>query len=190
MTKGLFKSCNRKNKLYEIFLQNKTVRNERVYKDYKNKLTSLVQFARRQYYVVILDRCKGNAKERWKVLNGIVNRNVKSSVQEEFYDKNKTVVTNKQEKCDGFNKFFVNVGSSLAKSNKAVNNLPDVRTYMGSPNNSSMYVRKITEKELLNIVNTLRPKTSKDCYGLNMDVVKKNWFHILLSHSHMRVICR
>ena len=37
MTKGLYKSCNRKNKLYEIFLRNRTAKNERVYKCYKNK---------------------------------------------------------------------------------------------------------------------------------------------------------
>lgn len=69
MTTGLQKTCQRKNVLYLTFIKNRTSENERDYKMYKNKLTSLLRTQKKLYYNKVFENSKNNIKQTWNVIN-------------------------------------------------------------------------------------------------------------------------
>ena len=54
ISKGLKKSSKQKQKLYIKFLKNKSIQNERIYKDYKHLFEKLTKKAKQAYYQSIL----------------------------------------------------------------------------------------------------------------------------------------
>ena len=54
MTNGLVNSCKKKNRLYKMFLKIPNLQNETLYKDYKNKLTSIMRKAEKKYCIKLL----------------------------------------------------------------------------------------------------------------------------------------
>ena len=172
ITKGLKKSCNRKNKLYLNFIKNRTEQNEKKYKTYKNKLTAILRYSERDYYNELLDKHKTNIKQTWQVLNQVIRKgNETSQVNTVFKDDRKLTVTDKTKVADLFNDFFVGVGPNLANS-LPVNNSTHVQDYLQNKVDHSLFLHKVDEQELQNIVNGLKPKTSTDYNGLDMRIVK------------------
>ena len=53
MTNGLFKSINKKHRLYKNFLTNPTQKKKNIFTKYKNKLTNLLRIAKADYYYSI-----------------------------------------------------------------------------------------------------------------------------------------
>ena len=56
LTKSLINACKKKNKLYRDFVKNGCKKAEEKYKKYKNKLTSVIKFAEKQYYSDVLEK--------------------------------------------------------------------------------------------------------------------------------------
>ena len=67
-TLGLRNACKKKNMLYRRFLQNRRI-NETKYKVYKNKLTTILRLAEKEYYDKLLEKNKCNVKLMWHTLN-------------------------------------------------------------------------------------------------------------------------
>ena len=68
-----FKKCMYKKKhLYIGFLKNKTEENER---RYKNKLTAILKYCKKDYYANFLTKHKNNITQIWKTLNTITKGN-------------------------------------------------------------------------------------------------------------------
>ena len=68
LTKGILKSCKKKNKLNRDFVKYRTVNAEKKYKAYKNKLTTIMRRAKKDNYTNLLMENKSNIKRMWKVL--------------------------------------------------------------------------------------------------------------------------
>ena len=116
LSKGLLNACKKKNQLYKIYVKTKSKKMLDNYKRYKNKLTSITRVEEKKYYTVSLSKCTNNVKATWKILNNIITK--KNSVNlfpDKFYE-NGVEITNKIDIANGFNKFFVNVGPTLAKN--------------------------------------------------------------------------
>lgn len=67
---------------------------------------------------------------------------------------------------NNFNKFFVSVGPKL------VEEIPDPLS-SEDWNENSMFLTAVEEKEIVNIVNKCKYKTSTDCNEIDMKTVKK-----------------
>lgn len=78
MTKGILKSCNKKNKLYRNLIKYWTVNAEKRYKAYKNKLTSTISHAKKNYYTSLLVENKNNIKGMWKVARDVIGNKMNS----------------------------------------------------------------------------------------------------------------
>ena len=74
MTNGLKNACRKKNLLYKDFLKTRTNVSEEKYKKSKNKLTAILRLCEKQYFTELLEINKGNMKETWKILNGLINK--------------------------------------------------------------------------------------------------------------------
>ena len=68
----------------------------------------------KNYNTKLLELNKGNLKETWKLLNSIINTKKKTmQVGNEFENKGESITGN-EHIANAFNKYFVNVGPSLA----------------------------------------------------------------------------
>ena len=71
---GLKNACRKKNQLYKEFLKSRTIVSEEKYtKYYLKKLTAILRRCEKQYFTELLEINKGNMKETWKILNGLIN---------------------------------------------------------------------------------------------------------------------
>ena len=87
--------------------------NETKYKVYKSKLNGLLRKSEREHYV-FFEENKHNLKKSWSLLKEIINKKHECITHTKFID-NKVVTSDKKQISECFNKFYVNVGSKLAK---------------------------------------------------------------------------
>ena len=58
-------------------MKTRTIVSEEKYKKYKNKLTAILRGCEKRYFTELLEINKGNMKETWKILNGLINKKIK-----------------------------------------------------------------------------------------------------------------
>ena len=108
-----------KNKLYRQQLENKSERNRVKYRSYRNKLNSIIRFARQNYFENKFNKFNNDTKNTWKVLREILNRKkinlpMTFSVNEIQTDDNLTI-------DNGFNDFFSSMATELDSKIPTVN---------------------------------------------------------------------
>ena len=64
-TKDIAKSSKRKQKLHEKFLKNRSIQNEKIYKDYRKLLETIIMKYKQKYYSEKLLQFQGDAKKTW-----------------------------------------------------------------------------------------------------------------------------
>jgi hypothetical protein len=172
LTNGLINACKKQKTLYRKFIQSRSIECEKKYKNYKNKLTSIKRFCKKDYYNKLLENNKNNTKGTWRVLNEILNKGQKQAeYPETFRNENGSPVKGYKNIANSFNKFFVNVGPKLAKKIKNVDN-NSIFDYLSQPNNNSMFLNPVDEQEVINTVNECKNKTSEDYDSLSMKTIK------------------
>ena len=82
---------------------------EQCYNKYKNKRTTILRNAEKEYYRKLLEDQK-SGKETWNILNAIINKRSKDSTYPECFEINGRKFTNKNDIAIGFNIFFANIG--------------------------------------------------------------------------------
>ena len=165
-TKSLRNACSKKNCLYKRYLKSRTKDAEVRYKMYKNKLTAVLRYCEKQYYTDLLQNCKNNIRDTWKVLKKVIgNENKKSQYPSEFKKNNNSITGNKNI-AEEFNKFFVNIGPQLARGiTKCKENCMQ---YLSREHEGSMFLEPVTETEVFNVVNKFTNKTSKGYDDIDM----------------------
>ncbi len=68
------------NRCYREFIKQRTKEAFNKYKKYKNKLTSILQVCRKEYYSKILSNNKNNIKGIWGVLNSIIKKGTEQQI--------------------------------------------------------------------------------------------------------------
>ena len=171
MTSGLKNSCRKKKLLYIAFLKSKTLKDELKYKKYKNKLTLILKKCKRQYFSDLISRHKNNNAETWKVLKDIICKKQShiNELPDVFIDNNREYKAD--ETTEGFNTFFTNISSNLAKRIT----LQSGSFYDALPNSNcnSMLLSKTDAKEILSIVKKFSNKSSLDCNDMSMSIIKE-----------------
>ena len=72
ITEGILKSSKRKNRLYALYLKRKTDYYKTKYINYKNKLTTIIRCAKKQYITSVFNSVKGNIANTWKERNKLI----------------------------------------------------------------------------------------------------------------------
>ena len=170
-SKGLKNSCKKKNQLYKQFLTKRSDKNLTRYKQYKNKLTSLIRSSEKIYYEQELCKSKSDIKSTWKVLNQVMNRGkTGNSIVSSFQYEGKEI-DNGKEIVNNFNEYFSNIGTKLAKS---IPNIPGKRVtdYITNRNKNTIFLTPVTEQEILGIVRLFKNKYSCGYDNVSMNVIK------------------
>ena len=184
MTNGLKNACRKKNLLYKEFLKTRTNVSEEKYKKYINKLTAIMRRCEKQYFTELLEISKGNMKETWKILNGLINKKTKGKQISMEFNGDDSKITEDKAIANGFNNFFVNIGPSLEKRIPKFNDILFTQ-YLPDKIDDTMFLQPVTEEDILQLVVNAKSKKSKDHDQFDMCLVKKIIPHIVKPLAHI-----
>ena len=160
----------KKQKLYQRYMQQKTNDNKKRFNKIRKLLQKKVLKKRRNFYQTFLFR---NAKRTTKTLFKTIKR-----LGGESQKKQQATLT--QEETENFNKFFTTIGKKLADKlvTKGENNTKNRSV-------NSMFLNKISEKELSVAIRNLENKYSSVFDGLNNFIIKKIQFAIVPTLTYL-----
>ena len=165
---ALLKSIRRKNVLYKKSLKNPSDSNVQKYKQYRNRLNSVLRMAKKQYYSDILEMEKNNMRNTWKVINSIIRTNTKTCT-EKFVSGNKTY-TCPNEIASQFNKYFAGIGPKLASTIQHTGK--EFSSYLKESNNSTFFLKPTNTDEISKIINGLGSRKGAGHDGIKSDIIK------------------
>ena len=134
----------KKDHMYKSFIEYRTTQVENKYKQYKNKLITILRKAEKAYYCNKLDEYKGYLKGISKILNKITQRKKKQNLCiNEFVSANRAI-TDGKDIGNCFNDFLKrNIGPSLAKKIKTFQRT-DYSQCLGNSIVNSMYINPMS----------------------------------------------
>ena len=75
ITRGTAKSFKRKKKNYmKTFLKNRSIQNEKIYKDYRKLFKTITMKYKRKYYSEKLLQFQGDAKKTWRIMKEVIGK--------------------------------------------------------------------------------------------------------------------
>lgn len=172
ITPGLVKSCETKCKLYKRFIEENTDETKLAYNAYKNKLKHLLRKAEKDYFCTKLHDCDKNMKKTWQVLNGVLNRASNKATSQQNLNVNGVVTSDFKCISEGFNDYFVNVGSNLAKNIPPVNH--SFEKYLSNPQRmvNSCSLHPTSPMEIINLVKALSNSHSSSFDEISTSLLK------------------
>ena len=136
VTKSLLRCINRKNRLFYRYKSNASSHNEHKYKNYKNRLISILRVTKKEYFSNQFEIHKNDMKCTWKIINNALNRNPsKSHIQE--INTQGTTSKDPAEIAQSLNDYFVNIGPNLAQNIPPSDN--HFSTFLENPNPKSIF---------------------------------------------------
>ena len=180
LSSALKKSIKTKNRLYFKSIKNPTLVNLKIYKNYRNHLNSLLRRAERQHYSIQFQQNQNNLKRSWSLIKDVINK--KSQFSNHSFIIGGDTVTRNDIIAEQFNKFFINVGKSLAKNIPETN--IDPISFINSNITESMFLDNIDEYELKQILIDLK-NTSPGYDGICAKIVKSSYSLILEPLLHV-----
>ena len=119
------------------------------YKQYRNKLNHLLRIGEKKYLKEQLWKHKSNMRKTWEIIENVINKSRNSTIKRIFHVNNvktsdKIVISN------GFNKYFVNVGATLANSIPRSDKSP--MSYINQNIMDTFYTIPTTNKEMKKII--------------------------------------
>ena len=158
-----------KNRLYIYSLKHPTDDNILKYKNYKRTLNKAMNNLERKHYQDLLINNKKNLRKSWEIIKSVINNNKKSKKTNEHFKINNTVTNDEKIIANSFNKFFVNIGSNLARKIPTVDgNILDCITR----NPHSIFLKEIEVNEIKNIISTMKENSPGDD-GITPKILKK-----------------
>lgn len=134
-TKGIIKSCKKKNLLYRKFIHSRTQDAESKYKTYKNKLVNIIRNSKKDYYTKLLIQHRQNIQGTWKVLNDLIHKKYSNTDSVNYFNKDNYTIRRTEEIVNEFSDYFVNIGNNLAKKIVPIpNNGMEIGVTYESPN--------------------------------------------------------
>ena len=148
VTTCLKRSINEKNKLFKKYLINRTPENGANYRNYGNKLRTMIRKAEINYYRKIFDQKENNIKNLWKHLGSFLNSSRKNTkVRIDKLLVNGKELTNTKDIADSLNNYFINIGTQLATKVKASDKT--FHHYLKEPIENTIFLRPTNSYELL-----------------------------------------
>ena len=164
MTYGIIKSINAKDKLYKKVVQNTpgtlNYETDKInLKTYKSIIRRSIMQAKRQYYHTTFNRYSNDLKKTWQTINTTLNKKTnKKKYPPEIILENGDKLVDHKAIADAFNAYFVNIGeSTIDHLNMPINAFD---SYLNNKPTSTLHFETISIHTTLQIIDSLKPKTS------------------------------
>ena len=154
LSQGLKDGIKAKNKLDMKYLRIWSVYNEITYKNYRNKLNSILRNAETKYYSDLLTENKHTIKRTWQIMKYVINKNRVKQIQAIFKLSDRSITSDEYLISEKFNDFFVSIGPNLAK--KIPSQTLSPLKYMGQPWVQSMFLSVVTPDEIHKVISSLK----------------------------------
>ena len=152
LTLGLRKSIQIKNKLYIKSLKFPSKCNKQLYKQYKQKLRSIMRKCERDYYEKEFNANKCNMRRQWQLIKSVINNKTHNKISDVMSIKG-TLVNDPKLISNSLNQFYLNIG----KNKGPVSNISyNARSFMNQPCSQSFFIRETTEIEVKDIIQNLK----------------------------------
>ena len=174
ITKGILRSIRKRNAFYKTSLKDPSQLNINKYKQYRNKLTSIIKTSKQMYFSRKFEHSRGNMSATWKNINDVLGRTKQINLNHK-YRKDDCIYENPDDIVNGFNDYFVNVGQEQAS--KIPDGTKHFKDFLGERCNASLFLNPTDEEEIFRIVNSLKNKKS---YG--SDEISNNLLKLIIPY--------
>ena len=163
---GIAKSCEVKNKLHVDLIKARkrgdpnTNIIEHTYKSYRTKLTAIKRDAHTKYYKQRFEKCQGDLKKCWKVINEMRHKKKNLSFPN-YIEVNRQLITDRRAIVEKFNQYFVNIAKNLNDS-KPDSDFKDYSVFLKNRVEPTMFFSEIESHEIDSIIMQLNPNKSSD----------------------------
>ena len=154
----LLNSVKKKNNMYKQYLSNRSPNLLTKYKKYKNKLTSILRQAEKDYYSAKIIEAKDNIAKTWKIIGKMTNKNYNNKNTINKLEVGNIAITDPLAIAEKFNDFFVNIGSNLVKQIPQSTKTPN--DFLMGDYCNSMFFAPTTAEEILDIIRNLKNSNS------------------------------
>ena len=141
---------------------------ESKYLEYKKTLQKTMRFAERKHYDDLFAQYKCDLVKSWNVMKQLINRK-KCFKPPKYFIVNEKKTFHSKDIADGFNKFYVNLGASLAKKIPTTN--IDPITFLKRSIHENILFSVVTEKELIDLLKNMK-SASSGWDGLSPHIIK------------------
>ena len=182
LSDALKKSIKEKNRLFRLSREKPSQTLENKYKEYRNRLNTLLRVAEKEHFAKLLEDNKSNLKNSRKILKEVINTKKNSNSASKFLiDGN--YVTDKNVIANGFNSFFVNIGPNLAKK---IPESTDACTKFIKSNRitDTLLWNSTNETELISIIKTLK-NGSSGWDNISTKVIKASSSQLIKPLAHI-----
>ena len=152
LTEAMKVSIKEKNNLYMQFRKVPSNENKTKYKEYRKCLLRLLSIEERNHYNDLMVKYKNNMKKSWKSIKEIINKKKVEKAPISFMIDKKSC-DDKKVISESFNRYFLNIGPTLAKDIPHSDQNPNM--YVKN-NKNSMHVKDVTQEEIQSIVKNLK----------------------------------
>ena len=176
ITAGIIQSIRQRDKLYSEFKslnvshQQYALKRDNL-KNFNRILKQSIRSAKRSYYLACFNKFRDNIKKTWETINCIINRDKNRCEFPASFIIDDIEVTDTKQIADEFNKFYVNIGPSLASKITTFQN-KSFADYLDDTVNALFSFSPIDKGKVMKIINDLKAKTSSGVDGLSNKLLK------------------
>ena len=181
LTYQLKESIKRKNELSYKVKRNNDAKLEYNYKIYKRVLQKTLRAAEKDYYDKLFNEYKSDLIKSWRTIKQVINKNKTYRTSSTFSINNKET-DDKLEIAEGFNKFYVNLGPSLAEKIPRVDK--DPVSYIKNNTHKSIFLQPVSDLEVVKILKSLK-QSSEGWDDISPRIVKNTYTYFLTPLVHI-----
>ena len=168
ITKGIFVSIKKKQKLYVTHYLKGSYLEKLYYKSYSNKLTKLKFISKQSYFRNEILHSQGDSNKLWNIIRKMI-ADKRSFNSSNCINIDNKLVTDTTLLANYFNDYFSQIGKSITSTNAT----PTVkfRQFLNNNVSSSMYLHHASVIETYNTIQQLKTKKSNGPDGINSKFV-------------------
>ena len=127
--------------------------------------------AKRDYYRKTFNLFSDNIRKTWQTINDALNRKRRSKdFPQEFILPNGKIIFDHKQIANAFNDFFISIGEPEWQNKDATNTFSK---YLPEKANTNLLFKAVTEEEIGNIINSLKPKVSSGIDSTSNKLLKE-----------------
>ena len=153
MFPGLLRSCRKKSRLLKAYKRTGTIVNRIKYTKYRNTLKNAIRQAEKNHYQQEFRQRIGDPRKTWQLINSLISKSKKDTSPTSLLI-NSEMTSDKKTIADAYNKFFVEMGPTLA--NRLTIHSDDKMPKVMKPIKYSIYLKPTYEGDIYKIIHQLK----------------------------------
>ena len=135
---------------------------------FHNILRQSIKEAKQIYYLRSFEKFKHDIKQTWSIIDETLHRKRKNFLPR-IFSHNGRILKEPVEIGNAFNRYFINIGPSLANQIHTPHNYKE---YLRTPSKNQIALQPIEEYKVIQVIDRLKNKSSKGIDGISNNLIK------------------